>query len=343
MKRTLCLLFLAIGCLAAIWGCSQGSKEPGCIDAGTTTNNNAQSALTKVKINQAFENLLYIGLYVAKDGGFFEKEGLDVKIETGGGDAQTFSALTSGKVDFAQGDPAFVAIAHEKGWEGKVVAAAVHRAALWGVTFDKNIKPFKDPAGFKNLAVATFPKPNTSFVMQEELAKRGHLTVGKDTKIVQVPFGTELATLKNNRADIAQTLEPNVSQVEAQGGTVAFSYADAMGPILFTGVMTSQKMINEKPEVVSKFVKAYDRALKYIHTDQAGTVAIAKKRFPDIDEKIIASSIKRCVDSGSVPESALMPVDSWKAVLNIRLIVGDLKALPTVDLTDNTFAEAAQK
>ncbi len=328
MKKTICFLVVNFVCLTILGSCSKDQ--------------NKTSALIPVKINQAFENLLYIGLYVAKDGGFFEKEGLDVKIETGGGDAQTFSALTSGKVEFAQGDPAFVAIANEKGWEGRVVAAAVQRAALWGVTFDKNIKPFKDPAGFRNLTVATFPKPNTSFVMQEELAKRGHLTVGKDTKIVQVPFGTEISTLKNNRANIAQTLEPNVSQVESQGGTVAYSYAEAMGPILFTGVMASQKLIDEKPQVVSKFVRAYDKALKYIHTNREGTIAIARKRFPNIDEEVVASSIKRCVESGSVPESAHMDPDAWKAVLTIRMIVGDLKALPTKDLTDNSFADQDQ-
>ena len=46
-----------------------------------------QPKLTPVVVNEAFEHLLYIGLYVAKDKGFFEQQGLDVKIETGGGDA----------------------------------------------------------------------------------------------------------------------------------------------------------------------------------------------------------------------------------------------------------------
>jgi len=95
--------------------------------------------LTKVTVSQAFQHLLYIGLYVAKDAGFFEEQGLDVKIETAGGDAQTFAALTSGNAQFCQGDPAFVAIGYEQGWEGRVVVMAVDRVAIWGVTFDKNI------------------------------------------------------------------------------------------------------------------------------------------------------------------------------------------------------------
>jgi NitT/TauT family transport system substrate-binding protein len=70
--------------------------------------------LTRVTVNQAFEHPLYIALYVAKDAGFFEKQGLDVTIDTGGGDAQAFAALTSGNAQFAQGDPAFVAMQMNK-------------------------------------------------------------------------------------------------------------------------------------------------------------------------------------------------------------------------------------
>src|SRR5919109_1486350 len=86
--------------IAAFWKPRQGVPSNG-------------QKLVRVTVNQAFEHLLYIGLYVAKDAGFLEKQGLDVRIETGGGDAQAFAALTSGSAQFAQGDPGFVAIANE--------------------------------------------------------------------------------------------------------------------------------------------------------------------------------------------------------------------------------------
>jgi NitT/TauT family transport system substrate-binding protein len=319
---------LAVLSLAIVMG-----LVPGCTSK-------PESTLTPVKVNQAFENLLYIGLYTAKDGGFFQREGLDVTIDTGGGDAQSFAALTSGNAQFAQGDPAFIAIASEKGWEGRVVAAAVNRAAIWGVTFDKSIKPFSDPEGFRNRIVATFPEPNTSYVMQKDLDAKAHLVVGKDTSILQVPYGTELATLRNKRADIAQTLEPNVSQVQEQGGVVAFSYADAWGPILFTGVMTSKQLIDEQPDLVRRFVRAYDKALRYIYSNLDDTAALAEKRFPDIDKKVIRRALERCVQSGSVPPTAHIDPQSWEKVLAMRVAVGDLKKLPTQKLIDNQFADS---
>jgi len=301
-----------------------------------------QNDLVQVTINQAFEHLLYIGLYVAKDAGFFKQQGLEVKIETGGGDAQAFSALTSGNAQFAQGDPAFVAIAGEKGWDGRVITMAVDRVAIWGVTFDDEIKPFTDPQGFRGLTVATYPEPNTSYVVQKQLALKAGLELGKDTTIVQVPFGTELATLKNKQADIAQTIEPNVSQVELQGGVVVFSYAEAWGPLAFTGVMTSQKLIEDKPELVQKVVTAYEHAFQYIQNDFEGTLAIAKNRLPTLDATVVEAALRRLIDSGSIPSHAKVDPESWKKLLEIRVDVGDLKKMPAKVLYDNSFAQKAE-
>lgn len=327
MKKKLIVPIFALFCLMLTFFSTACQKQ--------------KPALTSVTINQAFEHLLYIGLYVAKDAGFFEKQGLDVKIETGGGDAQAFSALTSGKAQFAQGDPGFVAIASEKGWDGRVVTMAVDRVAIWGVTFDKSIKPFSDPLGFKGKTVATYPEPNTSYVVQKQLAMKAGLKLGKDVKIIQVPFGTELATLQNKQADIAQTIEPNVSQVELQGGTVVFSYPDAWGPLAFTGVMTSKKLIDENPELVQEVVTAYEQAFQYIQTNFDGTVNIAQKRFPNIKPEVIKMALKRLLDSGCIPKHAKVDPESWRKLLKIRIDVGDLKAMPKIDLFDNRFADKA--
>jgi NitT/TauT family transport system substrate-binding protein len=297
--------------------------------------------LKQVVVNEAFEHLLYIGLYVAKDKGFFEKQGLDVRIDTGGGDAQAFSALTAGSAQFAQGDPAFVAIANEKGWQGRVVAMAVDRAAVWGVTFDKSIQPFTDPAGFKGRTVATYPDPNTAYVIQQQLDERAGLVLGKNTKILQVPFGTELSTLQNKHADIAQTIEPNVSQVEAQGGIVAFSYPAAYGPLAFTGVMTSKKLIDEDPGTVQKFVNAYEQALVFIHTNPDETLKVAQGRLPTLSPEIIRAALKRLIDAGAIPGHGAVNAESWRKLLEIRVQVGDLKQMPQQNLVDNSFAEKA--
>lgn len=290
-----------------------------------------------IVITQAFQNLLYLGLYVAEDGGFFAEEGLSVRIETAGGDAQAFAALTSGKCDFAQGDPSFVAIASEKGWDGKVIASVVNRAAIWGVTFNDTIIKIDSIPQLNGYTIAVFPNPNTAYVIQKQLTESSGMAVGKDVKLVEVPFGTELATLRNGVADIAQTLEPVVSEVESQGGKSVISYPDFYGPIAFSGLMVAQKTIDRNPDMVKKVIRAYNRALAYIHDDVDGAAKIAMKYFPDMDEEIVFSAVKRLVESESIPASTEVTEDAWNKLLQIRLEVGDIQKMPEKQLYDNRF------
>ena len=282
-------------------------------------------------------------MYVAEDAGFFEEEGLNVQISTAGGDAQAFSALTSGSADFAQGDPAFVAIAGEQGWEGRVVVMAVDRVAIWGVAEDPGIEPFTDATGFNGYSVATYPNPNTSYVVQRQLVEQAGLTVGEDTQIVQVQFGTELAALANGQVDIAQTIEPNVTQFEQQGGRVVFSYPEAWGPLAFTGLMVSSETIESDPEMVQGVVNAYERALRLIQSDFDRAVEIASARLPDLEEQTIRTALERLVASGSIPASTRVNPESWNQSLQIRIDVGDLEAMPEEELFDNSFAERARQ
>src|SRR4051812_30322337 len=99
---------------------------------------------TQVVLHQAAKTLLYLPLYVAIDEGFLKQEGISVHVQTAGGDSQAFAALASGEAQFAQGDPTFVAISHERGGPGIVVASVLDRVAFWGVTFDKSLSPFGD-------------------------------------------------------------------------------------------------------------------------------------------------------------------------------------------------------
>jgi NitT/TauT family transport system substrate-binding protein len=302
---------------------------------------NEKSRLQPVVINQAFEHLLYLGLYVAKDKGLFEKEGLDVRIDTGGGDDKAFAALASGSAQFAQGDPAFVAIARQRGWDGRVIAMAVDRVAIWGLAKDPAIKPFTDPSGFRGRRVATYPNPNTAYVVQRELLQRAGLREGRDSQIVQVAFGSELAALQRGQVDIAQTIEPNVSAHEVAGGTVAFSYPEAWGPLAFTGVMTSQKFIEQQPQTVQAFLNAYEKALVYIHENRAGALEVAQRRLPDIPQATLERALNRLIASGSFPAHAAVDPASWRSLLEVRVKVGDLPSVPRETLFDNRFAQKA--
>src|SRR5579863_5033567 len=78
-----------------------------CAASASTT---ALASDKKVTISQAFQSMLYLPLYVAIDGGFFTKEGLDVTKETAGSPSAALSAVLSGSAEFSLHGPEWTAV-----------------------------------------------------------------------------------------------------------------------------------------------------------------------------------------------------------------------------------------
>src|ERR1700751_1363315 len=91
----------------------------------------AVAADKKAVISQAFQSMLYLPLYVAIDGGFFTKEGLDVTKQTAGSPSAALSAVLSGSADFSLHGPEWTPGASEKGDDVDVMANVVNGAAVW--------------------------------------------------------------------------------------------------------------------------------------------------------------------------------------------------------------------
>ena len=81
-------------------------------------------------VSQAFQSMLYLPLYVAIDGGFFAKQGLEVDKETAGNPQSALSAVLSGSADFSLHGPEWTAIAASKGAKVDIIAAVVGGAAV---------------------------------------------------------------------------------------------------------------------------------------------------------------------------------------------------------------------
>src|ERR1700684_1314177 len=91
----------------------------------------AFAADKKVTISQAFQSMLYLPLYVAIDGGFFTKEGVDLVKETAGAPTVALAAVISGSAQFSIHGPEWTAIAASKGAPVNVIANVVNGAAGW--------------------------------------------------------------------------------------------------------------------------------------------------------------------------------------------------------------------
>lgn len=85
MKRILALVFAALLALPCFVGCR--SEKAG--------------ELRRVTLNEVTRSVFYAPLYAAAGLGYFEDEGIDLEIVTGGGSDKSMTALIAGEAEFA--------------------------------------------------------------------------------------------------------------------------------------------------------------------------------------------------------------------------------------------------
>ena len=276
--------------------------------------------LEKITIAQAFEVFLYAPLYIAKEQGFFEREGLEVHITTAGGDEKAFAALLSGDAQFAVGDPTFVAVSGEKGQPGKVVAALLRGVPFWGVAKDKNINVITSPSELSGYTVATFPAPSTAYTLQRNMFQAGGLT----PNIKETVFGSLLVALETGQVDIALELEPNVSTAVKNGNHVVYSLNEYYPDFAITGITALPNYVTQNPETTQKLVNALQAAMTYIRQYPSEVASFLVTRFSEIPADIAENAVRNMVESGVFPSDTVITKAGWNAAIQARLEVGDL-------------------
>jgi NitT/TauT family transport system substrate-binding protein len=303
----------------------------------------ADTQLTPIKIAQFGKEkfLLYLPLYVAMEEGYFAENGLKPELIFAGNDDQIFATVISGDADFGVGDPVFTAIAAEKGLKAKTVALMITNLGLTGYTNKPNVPEIKKPEDLAGLRVGSFPAPSTTYTLLSELkAKHPQL---KDMQVVEGAFGTQLAMLEADKVDIAVDLEPTVSQVESKGYRVVFPMTPFIDPQAVTGLMATQKTIDDRADIVQKAVTSLQQAITAIYKDRNVAYRVSEKLFPDLGKDVIHHAVDRMMRDAMYPQSVVVKDEYWQRTLKTRLDSKELKKPQATDIAvDNRFAEKAQ-
>lgn len=285
--------------------------------------------------------LLYLPLYIAIEEGYFEKRGIKVKLQFAGNDDQVFASVMRGDALFGIGDPAFAAIAREKGGSGKVIALLVKKLGLSGVSKPGSLPYVISPDLLKGLRISSFPSPSTTFTLLSKVL-REHKLLSIGTRIAQTAIGTQIAALEAGLVDIALDLEPAISIAESKGFEVSFLLDTFTESQAITGLTTLDSTISEKPDLVRRVVASIHEALGSIQREPDIARRVAITLYPTVSPEIIERAVARMLRLGVFPSSSLVPDSLWQTTLKTRLEAGDLtKSQPTGFTVDNSFAENA--
>lgn len=210
----------------------------------------------------------YGPLFLAKEKGFFEKNGVDVELSIVEGLGERKQALASGKID---------GMATALDVQVSMAASKIPVQVVWllddshggdGILVKNDINDVKDLKGKK----VAFEVGSTSHMLALTALKQGGLTE-KDVEVIQMSAGDAGAAFAAGKVDAAVTWEPWLSKGSKANGKVLLTTKDLPGIIVDT-VSFKEDVIKQRPEDVKAFVKAMGEAMDYWreHKDEADEI-----------------------------------------------------------------------
>lgn len=244
MKRIniVVILLLTVSLLSS---CSSGKKQEG-------------SELPVISIG-VMSSMDYLPLAVAQREGYFTKHGVDVKIQKFMSANERDMAFQSGTVDGGVTDYTSAALLNAGGFDMKLTSkcqAPFYIVASAGSGVN-NLSELKG----KKIAVSQ----NTVIDFCVDMALESVGLTSKDVEKVEInKIPTRFEMLRNNKIDATCLPNPFAFIAKNDGGKLLVSI-DSLGYTI-TGIVFSQKTIDENSDAIKKMYAAYNDGVAYLNS-----------------------------------------------------------------------------
>ncbi len=261
----------------------------GCSNNQSSDQANKETDLKKITVVLDWTpNTNHTGLYVAKDQGYFEEEGLDVEIIMPG-EAGADQLVASGKADFGVSYQESITQARIQDVPIVSIAAVIqHNTSGFASPVEKNIVSPKDFAG-KSYGGWGSPIEESviASLMKQENANPD------DVSIINIG-DTDFFTAVKRDVDFAWIYYGWTGvEAELRGEKINMVYLTDYSKNLdyYTPVLaTNEDMIENNPDTVKAFLKAASKGYQYAIDEPAKAADILIAAAPDIDADLVKKS-----------------------------------------------------
>jgi NitT/TauT family transport system substrate-binding protein len=259
----------------------------------------------------------FAGIYVAKAKGFYSDAGLDVTINPGGPNVNVETLVASGADTFgvASGTEGML-YAREKGLPLVCVGMSQQMTPFAFVTYDNSgINSVRD---FKGKKVAVW-FTGVQYTLYSVLAHEG--LSQKDAQIIAQPFSMQ--PFIDKQYDVATvTLYNELNTLKEQGITniKLFMPDDSGVTTQQDSLVTSEKMIKDKPDEVQAFVSATLKGWKYAFEHKSEAVDIVMAAGSGLERKhqeLMLDEIERVMTAKLGGTEGLGAID-MKAIADVQ-------------------------
>lgn len=273
-------------------------------------------------------------IWVAADAGLFTKQSVNVDLK--------YLAATSA-VQAMLGGGEEVGLVGNQGIDAKLEGADLVYVASGVPTFVFQLyaRPeIKTIADLKGKVVAvTQPAASTDYAMRMVLRKNG-LDPDKDVKILYAQDITNVVnSVITGNAVAGINSHPNALKLKAAGMKVLVDVTELKIPFLFTGMLSSAKVVREKNDALTRFLRAYIEAMALIRKDKEATIKSMSKFLKTTDREVLESTYEEY--KNVFPVTPIVTAAEVQAVLDVAKSP-KAKTMKPQEFFDNSIVQKIQ-
>lgn len=240
-----------------------------------------------------------IGVILAIDKGFYRDAGLEVAAVRGFGGIRTTNEVDQGMFEFGYGDPVSIALNRANGGGARMIGVINERWPA-GLCFLRERHALARPADLKGLKIGGGQNSAVQMLLPVWLERNGVDRAA--VQILQLNPSVIVTSLIEGKIDAAECWRANswpVFEKEARraGLTLDWLEYDRFNLDIYgSGLITSDRLIRTKPELVRHFVQATYRGYRYAmeHPDEARNIML--EHYPVLDPAVTEEQIHELVD-----------------------------------------------
>lgn len=320
----------SIGALAVLGlllaGCSGGDGEPAAGASGEASGGAGDlQAITVAETAGLPSAFLSYGV----EQGYFEKEGLDVTVDTSAGGAAAIPGLVNGSLQVAGSNVVSVLLASQQGLPLKIVAAGTGVGDDLEQDFSRVMVPADSPIRSPEDLVDANVSVNTLENISEVSIRGSMENLDIDSSAMtftELGFSDMLPALTRGDVDAAFLIEPFATMAAEKGARAVLSPYVGLAPNSQIGsyVMTGQ-LADSDPELVAAFQAGVAATAESVAADEQAFRA-ALPKIADLDPALV-DTIQVPVWTGSVDRASLEKVGDWMIEFDIMPAAPDYDAI----------------
>jgi ABC-type nitrate/sulfonate/bicarbonate transport system substrate-binding protein len=291
-------------------------------------------AQEKIRITYANNSLSFLAAFLAKDRGFYAKNGLSAELVQAR-PAVNIAALVSGDADFAEVFGSAIRSA-ARGAPVRAFSTSI-KAPFFSLIVQPAIKSFKD---LKGRVIGVTSLGGTNQISGRLMLQ--HFGVDPDRDVKFLAIGEEkfvVEAFKAKRVDAILVAPPFSILMKREGFAALANTADVVS-IPLAGLSATVEKIKQNRSQVKRVLKSEIEALRYLREDAPGATEVIRRRFA-MDDAMARESYEVVVNAFS--KDGRVDTVGVENLLEIERKAGLPKTVTIDQVIDASIAEEVLK